>query len=85
VTDAGAHFVALEFSSTSGRDLRTLASEVRRGIAWLARDAGRFGGDPGRIYVGGFGSGAHLAAVALTTGWQERFDLPPDVIRASSA
>jgi arylformamidase len=31
------------------------------------KNAGRFDGDPNRLYIGGQSSGGHLAAVALTT------------------
>jgi arylformamidase len=56
----------------------SMADQVRRAIAWVYRNAASFGGDPDRFYVGGHSSGAHLAAVALTTDWQRAFDLPPD-------
>jgi arylformamidase len=46
--DAGAHFVALDFNSvveTKG-DLTVIADQVRRGVAWVYRNARSFGGDP---------------------------------------
>jgi carboxylesterase type B len=44
-----------------------LADQVRRAVAWVFQNIARFGGDPNRLYLGGQSSGAHLAAVALTT------------------
>ncbi|WP_210529441.1 alpha/beta hydrolase [Rubellimicrobium arenae] len=81
--DRGAHFVALDFSDVAERDgdLGVLADQVQRGIAWVARNAPAFGGDPTRIHVGGHSSGGHLCAVALATDWPGRFGLPPDVIK----
>ena len=82
--DAGAHFAALDFDDVRvlGGDLRVLANQVRRGMAWIARNAEDLGADPGRLYLGGHSSGAHLAAVALITDWENEFDLPRDVIKA---
>jgi arylformamidase len=81
--DAGAHFIALDFNNvieTKG-DLMTMAEQVRRGVAWVHRNAESFGGDPNRLYVSGFSSGAHLAAVALTTDWRRDHGLPVDTVK----
>jgi arylformamidase len=81
--DAGAHFAILDFNNvleTKG-DLTTMANQVRRGIAWLHRNARSFGGDPDRLYVSGHSSGGHLAAVVLTTDWRGEFGLPPDTLK----
>jgi arylformamidase len=80
--DRSAHFVALDFPPVSelGGDLGLMADSVRRGIAWVVRNAGSFGGDPDRVYIGGHSSGGHLAAVALTTDWAEH-GLPPDAVK----
>ncbi len=81
--DAGAHYVVPDFAwvQDCGGSLLPMADQVRRAIAWVYRNAASFGGDPERLYVGGQSSGAHLAAVALTTDWQRAFDLPPDIIK----
>jgi arylformamidase len=80
--DRGAHFVALDFPPVNelGGDLSLMADSVRRGIAWVVRNAESFGGDPARVYIGGHSSGGHLAAVALTTDWTE-YGLPPDAVK----
>jgi arylformamidase len=79
---AGVHYLALDFPSVTdvGGNLRVLASAVRRAIVWIRANAARFGGDPRRLYIAGHSSGAHLAAVALTTDWQE-FDAEPDILK----
>jgi arylformamidase len=82
--DAGAHFIALDFNNaleTKG-DLMVVAQQVRRGVAWVHRNAASFGGDPDRLYVSGHSSGGHLAAVVLTTDWQKDFGLPIDTVKA---
>jgi arylformamidase len=80
---AGAHYVALDFIGIreAGGDLRVMAEHVRRGIAWVYRNAASFGGDASRLYVGGHSSGGHLCGVALVTDWEKDHSLPPDVIR----
>jgi arylformamidase len=79
----GAHYVAPDFSWVQdvGGSLLVMADQVRRAIAWVWRHAGEFGGDPGRLYLGGQSSGGHLAACALTTDWRRDFDLPADMIK----
>lgn len=83
--NAGAHFVAPDFISVEegGGDLMPMIEHVRRAIAWVAKNAQSFGGDPTRIYLSGHSSGAHLAGVALTTDWSKDYDLPGDVIKAA--
>jgi arylformamidase len=81
--DHGAHYVALDFINVldAGGDLRVMADQVRRGIAWVYRNAESFGGDPNRLYIGGHSSGGHLCGVALTTDWQNTFGLPADMVK----
>lgn len=81
--DSAAHFIALDFNNvleTKG-NLMTMAQQVRRGVAWVHRNATSFGGDPNQVYVSGHSSGAHLAAVILTTDWQKEFGLPIDTVK----
>jgi arylformamidase len=80
---AGAHYVVPDFAWVQdvGGSLMVLADQVRRAVAWVYQNAGHFGGDPDRLYLGGQSSGGHLAAVALTTDWQPDFGLPADIIR----
>ena len=81
--DSGAHFIAVDFNNvieTNG-NLMALAEQVRRAVAWVYRNAVRFGGDPNRLYVSGVSSGGHLASVVLTTDWQKDFGLPVDTVK----
>jgi arylformamidase len=81
--NAGAHYVVPDFDwvQTRDGDLMPIADQIRRAIAWVYRNAARFGGDPARLYVGGHSSGGHLAAVALSTDWHAAFGLPADMIK----
>ena len=81
--NAGTHFVVLDFIAIekAGGDLRVMADQVRRGIAWTYKNASSFGGDPSRFYIGGHSSGGHLCGVALVTDWEKSFGLPPDFVK----
>ena len=81
--NAGVHYVALDFIAIkeADGDLRRMADQVRRGIAWVYENAGSFGGDQDGLYVGGFSSGGHLCGVSLVTDWQKDFGLPPNFIK----
>ncbi len=79
---AGAHYAALDFidiKAASG-DLGVMAAQVRRGIAWVCKNAASFGGDPERVYIGGHSSGGHLCGVALITNWPE-LGLPDNAVK----
>jgi arylformamidase len=67
----------------AGGSLLPMAEQARRAIAWVYRNAAQIGGDRERLYLCGHSSGAHLAAVALTTDWQRDFDLPADLLKAA--
>jgi arylformamidase len=81
--DAGAHYVALDFAGIRevGGDLRIMVEQIRRGIAWVYRNAADFGGDRDRLFVGGHSSGGHLCGVALVSDWSTDFALPADLIK----
>jgi arylformamidase len=81
--NAGAHYVVLDFIAikAANGDLRVMASQVRHGVAWVYKNAGSFGGDPNRLYVGGHSSGGHLCGVTLVTDWDKDFGLPADMIK----
>jgi arylformamidase len=83
--NAGAHYVALDFIAIepAGGDLRVMADQVRRGIAWVYKNAASFGGDPDQLYIGGHSSGGHLCGVALVTDWQRDYGLPPDLVKGA--
>ena len=80
---AGAHYIVPDFTSVAdvGGSLFPMAEQMCRAIAWVWRNAASFGGDPNRLYIGGQSSGAHLAAVALTTDWPREFDVPADIVK----
>jgi arylformamidase len=82
---AGAHYVALDFVAIgpADGDLRRMAEQVRRGIAWVYKNAASFGGDANKLYIGGHSSGGHLCGVALVTDWPKDFGLPVDTVKGA--
>ena len=80
--NAGVNYIALDFIAVDAAkgDLRPMADQVRRAIAWVYKNAASFGGDTKRFYVGGHSSGGHLCGVALVTDWEKEFGLPADFI-----
>ncbi|HSU76358.1 MAG TPA: alpha/beta hydrolase [Burkholderiales bacterium] len=79
---AGAHYVVPDFAWVQDTDssLLPIAEQIRRAIAWVARNAASFGGDAGRIYVSGHSSGAHQAGVLAATDWKQA-GLPADAVK----
>jgi arylformamidase len=80
--NAGVHYIAPDFIAVDAAqgDIRPMAEQVRRAIAWVYKNAASFGGDVKRFYVGGHSSGGHLCSVALVTDWQKDFGLPANLV-----
>ena len=80
---AGSHYVVPDFAWVQdvGGGLAPISNQIRHALAWVARNAVSFGGDPGRIYVSGHSSGGHQAGVLATTDWKRDFGLPPDIVK----
>ena len=77
--DRGMCFIAMGFSLIPQVRLTDMAEQVRRAVAWVHANAATIGGDPDSIHIVGHSSGAHLAAVALTTEWSA-YEVPCDVV-----
>ena len=68
---AGANLISLEFINViaAGNNLFPMADQVRRGVAYVYKNAHKLGINPNAIYVSGFSSGGHLCGVVITTDW----------------
>lgn len=82
--DAGIMVVIPDFTTIQevNGSLEPMAAQVRNAIAFMFRMAGSLGANPKKIYVAGHSSGAHLAAVALTTDWSS-LDLKSDLVKGA--
>lgn len=65
-------------------DIGEIVRQVRAAVAWTARNAESFGGDPDRIIVSGHSAGGHLTATTLLTDWS-RYGLPADLVKGGFA
>jgi arylformamidase len=83
--DAGAHCVVLDFINVddAGGNLFPMVEQARKAVAWVYRNAAKFGGDPKQLYLSSHSSGSHLAGCVLTHDWTKE-NLPSDMIRAAT-
>jgi len=65
VTGKGAALVVPDFDNVSVVPLPRMIEQCREAVDWTVRHAESFGGDPGRVYLAGHSSGAHLASCVL--------------------
>lgn len=81
---AGARFVLPDFDWVQDRegDLQPITDQIRCAIARVWHNAAQFGGDRDRLFLSAHSSGAHMAAVALTTDWSA-YGLPVDAIKGA--
>ena len=81
---SGAHWIGLDFTGVdkSNGDLLPMADQVRRGVAYVHKNAKSFGGDPDRLYVSGQSSGAHLGGCVVTTDWKD-YGAPNDIVKGA--
>lgn len=64
-TSRGATVVLLNYDLCPSVRIETIVAQVSRGMAWVQRHIGAYGGDPQRITLAGHSAGAHLAAMLL--------------------
>lgn len=58
--------------------------QMVKALAWVYRNAKKFGGDPNRIHVVGHSAGGHLAAMLLDCLWPAYAkDLPADLVKGA--
>jgi arylformamidase len=82
---AGAHFAALDFINVTdaGGSLFPMVEQVRRAVGYIYRNAGSFGGDPGRLHLISHSSGSHLAGCVVTSDWGKD-GLPRDILKGAA-
>jgi arylformamidase len=83
---AGAMVVVPNYALCPAVTIEQIALQSTRALAWVARNASRFGGDPRRIVVVGHSAGGHLAAMLLACRWKEvGSDLPHHLVSRAMA
>jgi arylformamidase len=84
LVDAGAMVVVPNYALAPGVSVETIVMQQARAVAWTWRNAELYGGDPGRIVVGGHSAGGHLAAMMLSCLWPTLAkDLPARLVHSA--
>ena len=82
LTARGIVFASIGYRLAPGTLFPDGFRDVLDGFAALHGRIGDFGGDPGRMFIGGHSAGGHYSALmAVSDGWQARRGLPPDIVR----
>jgi len=81
--EAGAIFVAVNFSVAPEANLDVMVRQSRDATAYAAQHAAAWGGDAARLFVLGHSSGAHQAANVAVTDWRA-YGLPSDLVKGLS-
>jgi arylformamidase len=79
----GANFIVTDFALVPDVMLEEQVRQNRAAIAWVARNAEMFGGDPKRIYITGHSSGSHVCGMMLVTDWEGVYGLPADIVKGA--
>lgn len=80
----GVATVSVNYSLCPKVKLSEIVRQIRAAVAWTYRNAASFGGDPENIHVSGHSAGGHLAAMLLSTKWEEEYGLPQDLVKSAT-
>jgi len=83
-TKRGATTVLVEYDLCPQVTVTEIVRQTRSTIAWVYKNIGRYGADPGKIFISGHSAGGHLTAMALAHDWTQE-GLPPDCIKGATA
>ncbi|MGI9386764.1 MAG: alpha/beta hydrolase [Methyloligellaceae bacterium] len=83
--ERGVAWVPVEYRLAPEVSLDDIVDDARAAVAWFHRNAARFGCDPDRITVAGSSAGGHITGMLAAEGWQDRYGVPDDVIKAGCA
>lgn len=82
----GIAVATLNYGLAPHTPMEEMVLQTLRALAWLYRNADRFGFDPERIIVAGHSAGGHLTAMAMAALWPLMGeDLPADLVKGGFA
>jgi arylformamidase len=70
-TARGALVVVPDYALAPAVSVEHITLQLARAVAWVWRNAARFGGDPSRIVLVGHSAGGHAAAMLLSCRWKQ--------------
>jgi arylformamidase len=79
---AGCILAVIGFDCLPAISLMEMTGQIRHALVWIGQEIGAMGGDGRNLHLVGHSSGAHLAAVMLTTDWSGH-GLTPETIRSA--
>ena len=79
----GVAFAAIGYTLAPRAGIEQIVEQCRRSLVWLYRHAGDLGFDGERIFISGSSAGAHLAAMLLTTPWED-YAVPADLVKGAT-
>jgi arylformamidase len=83
-TRAGVSVALAGYSLCPQITIDGIVGQIRTAVAWLARNAHRYGADPGKLFVCGHSAGGHLTAMMAATHWPSfAADLPADILKGA--
>ncbi len=85
ITEAGGIAVVVDYGLIPSIDMDELVRQCRASVAWLHRNAWRFGGDAERLTISGHSAGGHIVAMVAATDWSGGYDLPATTVRGGVA
>jgi acetyl esterase/lipase len=59
----GIVYVIIDYPLSPAADYKEMAAASAASVKWVKENIGRYGGNPGRIFVSGHSAGGHLAAL----------------------
>ena len=83
-TNQGACVMIPNYALCPSVTIPQITLQMVKALAWVYRNARKYGGDPNRIYVVGHSAGGHLAAMLLDCLWPAYAkDLPADLVKGT--
>jgi len=80
---AGIMTAVVDYRLAPTVSLSQIVREVRTALAFLWRNADRYGIDRDRIHIGGGSAGGHLTGMLLAGGWHQDFGVPENLVKSA--
>lgn len=82
LNEAGVTFVSADYRLAPANLWPDGRDDAAAALAWVHAHIGEYGGDPGRIHLGGHSAGGHYASwLAVNTDWQDGVGVPADIVK----